>query len=117
MTNKAREEPDLARFLQDWTELWRDELNARANDPAGMADAMELWRSAMTAWTGALGMPPMAAARDHAGPPGAEAAAAASDARDDEVRRLTRRVDELEARLAKLEPPRRRGRASPLDRG
>jgi hypothetical protein len=114
MTDKAspdQPQAELARFLQDWTALWREELRAQANDPDSVAGTMELWRSAISAWTGAMGLPPMPG--DHprdrpAGTPGAEAAAAASDARDAEVQRLTRRVDELEARLGKLETPRRR---------
>jgi hypothetical protein len=133
MTDKAspdqsKEEPDMARFLQDWTALWRDELQAQANDPEGIAGTMELWRAAMTAWTGALGvppfgvtpagmpptgmppfgMPPMSASspREH-GSPWAPAVAVASDPRDAEIERLARRVDELETRLAKLETTRR----------
>src|SRR5580698_1357601 len=106
MTGKAtpdppKEEPELARFLQDWTALWREELQAQAGDPEGMAGAMELWRSAMSVWTDTLRGSPLAAAaaRDRTRPsPRAEAAAAAPDARDDEVQRLARRVDELEAR-------------------
>jgi hypothetical protein len=122
MTDKAspdQSQPELARFLEDWTALWREELQAQANDPEGMAGTMELWRAAMSAWTGAMGLPPMPAARsrDHsAGTPRAQAAAAAPNARDAEVERdargeierLTRRVDELEARLGKLEATRRR---------
>src|SRR5580658_1935964 len=130
MTDKASPDqprPDLARFLEDWTALWREELRAQANDPESMAGTMELWRAAMSAWTCAMGLPVMPAAppRDHAaGTPRAQATAAASYARDaeverdargggerdarGEVERLTRRVDELEARLGKLEAPRRR---------
>jgi len=122
MTDKAspdQPQPELARFLEDWTALWREELRAQANDPEGMAGTMELWRAAMAAWTGAMGLPPMPAAppRDQAaGTPRTEAAAAAPDSRDAaverdarrEVERLTRRVDELEARLGKLEATRRR---------
>jgi hypothetical protein len=141
MTGKAspdqpKEEPDLARFLQDWTALWREELQAQANDPEATAGAMELWRSAMTAWTGVMGLTPldltkMAGPREH--PTGAsrpKATAAAYDIGDAEVERVARgevervargeierlagRVAELEARLAKLENAkpdvRRRGR-------
>jgi hypothetical protein len=117
----------LARFLQDWTALWRDELQAQARDPEGvppgmfpgmqrggvspdMSAAVELARAAMTVWAETLGASPssMVRSRDRSAPPRTEAAAAASDARDAEVERLARRVDELEARLAKLETPRRR---------
>ena len=116
MTNKARPgrptgEPDLARFLQDWTAMWRGEMQAQSNDPEAIAGAMEMWRAAISAWTDGPGMPPMrgtAASHDRAGAPRAKAAAAASDARDAEVQRLARRVDELEARIAKLEATRRR---------
>ena len=108
--DRPKEEPDLARFLRDWTALWQRDLRAQAGDPESMADAMELWRAAMTVWSDALGMPPMrpAAARDRAGAPRAEAAPAASDPRDAALERLSRRVDELEARLAQSETVRRR---------
>jgi hypothetical protein len=116
--DQPKEEPDLARFLQDWTALWHEELRAQANDPEAMAGAMELWRAAMTAWTGGLGFPPAAASRDPtAGASRPQAAAAAPVDGDGEVERvargeleqLARRVEELEARLAKLETaPRRR---------
>lgn len=162
----------LARFLQDWTELWREELQAQANDPervplamlagvagggisSDMAAALEMWRTAMVAFaeavgaetTGAeilgakilgaeghrarafgnealldeasgadllrtapLGASPasMARSRDPTAPPRSKAGAAAPDARDAEIERLARRVDELQARLAKLEASRRR---------
>jgi hypothetical protein len=142
--------PELARFLRDWTALWRDELRAQTKDPEGMpmamlagiangtitpemSAAMETWRAAIAAWTNTTGGPwastlggpladilggPLAdilGGRASAGAPSvdrtaaprAQAAAAASDARDAEIERLARRVDELEARLAKLETPRR----------
>jgi hypothetical protein len=131
MTDKASPdrptgEADLARFLQDWTAMWRGELQAQGNDPEAVAGALEMWRAAISVWTGALGMPPMrpAASRDRGktrepgprepgvrefiGTPRAEAADVASDPRDAEVERLTRRVVELEARIAKLEAARRR---------
>jgi hypothetical protein len=119
MTNKAspdQSQPELARFLEDWTALWREELRAQANDKEGMAGTMELWRAAMAAWTGAMGLPPVPPRDNSSGTPRAAAAAAAPDARDaeverdarGEVERLTRRVDELEARLGKLESSRRR---------
>jgi hypothetical protein len=136
MTDKASpdrppEEPDLARFLQDWTAMWRGELQTQANDPETVAGAMEMWRAAMAIWSSAPGMPPMrpAASRDWAktrearardpgtgepgarepiGTPRAAAADVASDPRDAEIERLARRVVELEARIAKLEAGRRR---------
>jgi hypothetical protein len=115
----------LAQFLRDWTDLWREELQAQGSDPEAMgtfagisgkgpspdlAAAMELWRSALRVWTATLDTSPMPAARsrDRSTAPGTAAAAAASDPRDAEIERLARRVDELEARLAKLETPRRR---------
>jgi hypothetical protein len=105
---------DLARFLDDWTALWRREMGTQANDPqaneagglmAGDPIAtMELWRVAMTAWTHAFATHAFpGGARDRDGAPRTEAVAAASDARDAEIERLARRVDELEARLARLE--------------
>jgi hypothetical protein len=103
--HRPKDEPDLARFLQDWTALWREELRAQSSDTEGSAGAMELWRAAMTAWTSAFGIPPLATAGE---PPRTPATAAASDSRDAEVQRLARRIDELEARLARLETPRRR---------
>jgi len=117
----------LAQFLHDWTNLWQQELQAQGRDPAGMppaartgirgtglppdmSAAMELWRSAMSVWAETLGASPAAAvrSRDRSTPPRTAAAAAASDPRDAEIERLVRRIDELEARLAKLEVPRRR---------
>jgi hypothetical protein len=105
---------DLARFLDDWTALWRRETRAQANDPrandSGGLNAgdpmatMELWRVAMTAWTDAFATHAFAGGtRDRDGAPRTEAVDAASDARDAEIERLARRVDELEARLARLE--------------
>jgi hypothetical protein len=115
MTNKAspgrpKGEPDLARFLQDWTALWRDELQVQTNDPEAATGAMEMWRAAIAAWTGGFGMPPLrpAAPRDSTGAPRTQAVAAAPDARDAEVERLARRVNELEARIVKLEAAARR---------
>ena len=148
MTDKAdpNKPTDLARFLQDWTTLWREELQAQAGDPEGMSPAMlagvlprmpnppaasgamspdmaaviDTWRAAVVVWaqatgaqaTGAqaVGVPPtaMAAPREPPATPRSPAAAAAPDPRDAEIERLARRVDALEARLAKLEPARRR---------
>jgi hypothetical protein len=117
----------LAQFLQDWTNLWQQEVQAQGRDPEGMPPgtltgvlgsglspdmtaAMDLWRTAMGVWAETLGASPASSARsrDRSTPPRSSAAAAASDPRDAEIERLVRRVDELEARLAKLETPRRR---------
>jgi ubiquinone biosynthesis protein UbiJ len=117
----------LAQFLQDWTKLWREELEAQAGDPEAMASgelarkpgigsppdlaaAQELWRTAMSVWAETLGASPASTvrSRDRSIPPRSAAAAIASDPRDAEIERLVRRIDELEARLAKLEAPRRR---------
>jgi hypothetical protein len=117
----------LAQFLQDWTKLWREELQAQAGDPERMAPGalarmpgigsppdlaatMDLWRAAVSVWAETLGATPASTvrSRDRSIPPRSPAAAAASDPRDAEVERLARRIDELEARLAKLEAPRRR---------
>ena len=114
----------LAQFLQDWTSLWREELQAQARDPEaagtfpGVAGggsspdpsaAMDLWRTAISVWAETLGMPPASSvrSRERATPSRSTAAAAAPDPRDAEIERLARRVDELEARLAKLEAARR----------
>jgi len=140
MTDKASPDVpnDLATFLRDWAELWRQELRAQARDTgtggagasgtaagdtggvaldmlvglpnaAMSAEMLETWRAAVVAWAEILGVPPSAAAGsgDRAATPRAKAAAVAPDARDAAVERLARRVDELEARLAKLESPRR----------
>jgi hypothetical protein len=123
--DRPKGEADLARFLQDWTALWREELQAQASEPEGilgvlanggtipnLSAVMEFWRAAMVSWAdrsgvSATGVPSSAQFRDPI-TPGSKAATAAPDARDAEVERLARRVDELEARLAKLEAPRRR---------
>jgi hypothetical protein len=110
----------LAQFLQDWTRLFQQELQAQKADPAAafggmgsppdMSAAMELWRSTMGVWAQTLGVQPATSvgSRERTGSSRPAAAAAAPDARDAEIERLARRVDELEARLAKLESPRRR---------
>ena len=113
--NASPDPPDLAGFFQDWTNLWREEMQAQAGDP----EAMDVWRAAMTLWANTMSATP-AVWRDprsrtgaSTGIPtrpqaGAAPAAAAPDARDAEIDRLSRRVDELEARLAGLETHRRR---------
>ena len=98
---------DLARFFQDWTALWMEELQAQARETtptplAGPAPA-EVWRAVMAQWTKGLG-----GDRPSNNPARPSSAAAAFDPRDAEIERLARRVDELEARIARLEAPRRR---------
>jgi hypothetical protein len=109
MTDKSSpDSPALARFLQDWAALWRDEVQALASEAAGKTpDPTETWRAAMTLWADALLVPPSALIprHDHAAAEArAKATPAAPDPRDAEIERLTRRIDELEARLARLEP-------------
>ena len=153
-------EPELARFLRDWSAMWRREMHARSMDatamdartdgtgpglsmpglplgaPPGLQDrmgpAMEAWRAAVTLWADAMLVAPssLVAPRDSVrtarpGPEGTRvagtreagtaAAAAASDAVDDAVQRLARRVDELEARLARLESPLESALPPPLE--
>ena len=115
----------LAQFMRDWTSLWQQELQAQGRDPeaagayAGkpgggaspdLSSAMDLWRTAMGVWAEAMGLPPASSvrSRDSATPSRSTSAAAAPDPRDAEIERLARRIDDLEARLAKLETPRRR---------
>jgi hypothetical protein len=118
----------LAQFLQDWTRLWREELHAQTSNadasplaqipgvgsPPELAAAMDLWRKAMGTWAETMGLPTLGSSassvgsRDRSAPSRSAAAAAASDPRDAEIERLARRVDALEARLARLEPTRRR---------
>ena len=83
-----------ARFLQDWTELWMEEIGAQAADPA----SAEIWRAAMALWSGA----PIPG-HDPDAPPGPQANAAAPEPRDSAIERLAARVAELEARIGRLE--------------
>ena len=96
---------DLTGFFQDWTALWMGELQAQARETRPMSGPApaEVWRAVMAQWTKGL-----AGDRPSAVPAGPPSAAAAFDPRDAEIERLARRVDELEARIARLEPPRRR---------
>src|SRR5882724_2761268 len=120
---KAPGEPaQMTRFLEDWTKLWLDELRAQSADPQAMADGMELWRAAMALWTDAMGVRPARTGGDRpddrTGASRAQTVAAASDAGDAAIERLARRIDELEARLARLEthrPP--TGRSTGRSRG
>ena len=109
--------PDLARFFQDWTALWMEELQAQARETTPMPLSMptplagpapaEVWRAVMAQWTKGLGGDGPFDNPAH-NPAGSPPAAAASDPRDAEIERLARRVGELEARIARLEAPRRR---------
>jgi len=108
--------PDLQALARDWITLWQSELTAAVAD----REVQESWQTLAALWAGVAGAMlhglPRGLADGAAGPfgagafapPRAASPAAASDARDAEVQRLARRVDELEARLAKLETPRRR---------
>ena len=100
---------DLARFVQDWTALWQREMRGQASE-TGPGPATDPWRAAMTLWADPLtGEPATAApAGERTATSRTQAAAVAPDTRDAEIRRLAGRVDELEARLAKLETNRRR---------
>jgi hypothetical protein len=125
---------DLARFLKDWTALWREEMLAQANDPTGipmsmlagmakgvmpaeMTAGMEMWRTGLVAWANAVAVEtssaaraPWAPTRDSTSAPRAKASDVASDPRDAEIRNLARKIDELERRIAGLEAKRgRRG--------
>ena len=103
---------DPAAWLEDWVTLWQSELaglvldrevqeaQLRAID-AWAAQAREmakLWARALEPQAHERGGGPAAAA-------GATAAVAAPDERDARIERLLARVDELERRLARLEPP------------
>jgi len=89
--------PDLEALARDWIALWQSELTALATD----REARETMQASMALWAGALSAMMRATPRDST--PGTAPAAAASDPRDAEIRRLARHVAELEARLAKLE--------------
>ncbi len=99
--------------MQDWITIWRSEMAGMAQDRElreGVEQSMAAWQAVVQASRDALGGPgPDAAAR-------ATAADAASVARDGEIACLTARIDDLERRLAKLEPP-HRPRVARRDRG
>ncbi len=117
--------PDLARFLQDWTALWREELLAQATDPNAVTEATDIWRTLAVLWTLPARAPSLPdcihdgrTVGRHANATWPETAAPAPDPRDATIDRLTRRIDELEARVAELDVP--KPRASPIrtrDRG
>jgi hypothetical protein len=108
---------DPAALMRDWITIWQSEMSAAATDPDlvhAWTRLLEIW--AATARGATLLIPPMppagAAARDTAPggarpapPAGSAAADAAPDARDAALERLARRVEELERRLAGLDPP------------
>ena len=123
MTDTANgDPPDLARFLRDWAALWGEAVQDWASDPAAAEVnrmTAALWGKLLAASSAGMGLPGMSprmsplgtaasgerrAAASHA-PSGTPAAAAAPDARDAAVERLSRRIDTLEARLAALESP------------
>jgi len=98
--------PDLRKLAQDWITLWQSEFAALAVD----REAQETLQATLALWAGAASA--MLQAWPHEHPDrraGAAAAArtapvaAASDPRDAAIERLTRRVGELEARLADVE--------------
>jgi ubiquinone biosynthesis protein UbiJ len=106
--------PDLAELARDWITLYQSELAALASD----RETQELWQAALALWatTATAILAPQQHDRARRRARATEAArsapaAAASDARDAEVERLTRRVAELEQRLAELERAQRDGGA------
>ncbi|WP_254065541.1 MULTISPECIES: hypothetical protein [unclassified Acidisoma] len=130
-------EGDLRKLAEDWITIWQSEITAFMADP----ETQQSWGSLMALWGGAAqamvrampqgvpypnaGWPPSGATSDRsrqsAGPspsPGPPPAAAAPDSRDDEIRRLERRVAELERYLAPADsggdgaPPRTPRRAA-----
>ena len=117
---------DLRKLAQDWITLWQSELAGLAAD----REAQETWQAMLRAVGRRRPAPccgrcrartaaaarvrlPFASPRAPGTAPavgraplqrtGAAAAAAAPDARDAAIERLTRRIAELEARLAELE--------------
>lgn len=104
--------PDLPRFLQDWTALWTEELQAQAGDPAMLMGAMEMLRGMATLWTSGLLQSGVASGLENASaqfptPPWPASAAVPPDTRDAEIERLNRRIDVLEARINELTTPKR----------
>jgi hypothetical protein len=108
---------DLERLAHDWITLWQSELSAMAAD----RELQETWQATLALWAGVASAAVTAFVRPprRPGPPFGDghdggatrpeppawptAAAAAPDARDAEVERLTRHVASLEARLEELE--------------
>lgn len=98
--------PDLRKLAQDWITLWQSELAALAVD----REAQETWQAMLALWAGAASAMLQAAPREHperragaAAAAGTAPAATAPDPRDAAIERLTRRIGELEARLADVE--------------
>ena len=113
MSNDPRPNvPELARFLQDWSSLWCEELAAQACDPATLTSVLEFWQ-AMSAFKNAPPAPDIDRSPSR-NPAEARTAAfvPAFDPRDAAFERLVRRVDELEGQVAELlaaqRKPRRR---------
>jgi hypothetical protein len=99
--------PDPRQLAQDWITLWQSELSAIAAD----REIRESWQTITALWATTLsGMlagagAPYDGASRHARPadaPRAAPAAAAPDARDAEIDRLTRHVAALERKLDDL---------------
>src|SRR6185312_8865732 len=99
----APDPPDLRKLAQDWLTLWQSELAALAVD----REAQETWHAVLSLWAAATAQATGVEHPDRragaAAAPGAAPAAAAPDARDAALDRLSRRVADLEARLAELE--------------
>jgi hypothetical protein len=105
--------PGPRELAQDWITLWQSEISAMAADP----ELRESWQTIMALWAGTVsalirGLPrepnpswhdPAPGRARPADAPRAAPAAAAPDARDAEIERLTRHVAALERRLANLE--------------
>jgi hypothetical protein len=98
--------PDLRKLAEDWITLWQSELGALAAD----REVQETWQAMLALWVGAVSAMLRTLAHEHpdrragaAAAAGAAPAAAAPDPRDAAIERLTRRIGELEARLADVE--------------
>jgi hypothetical protein len=98
--------PDLRKLAQDWITLWQSELAALAVD----REAQETWQAVVALWAGAASAMLQALPHEHperrAGATAAAGAApafAAPDPRDAAIECLTRRIGELETRLADIE--------------
>ncbi len=104
-------EEDPAAWLEDWVTLWQSELAGLVLDrevQEAQLQAIDAWaaqaREMARLWARALERRTLHGATGPAPAPGAAAAAAAPDERDSRIERLLARVDELERRLARLEP-------------
>ena len=101
-------EADLRQLARDWITIWQSELASLAAD----REAEETWRVLLQLWTDAAQLMLAALPGQHDGTARrtgthdaarTTAADAAPDERDAEIARLSRRVHELESRLADLE--------------